>query len=191
MKKLTTISILIAIGVVLQYVDNILSLGLITGGKIGLANIVNIIAINMFCLNKNFANAKFNDSYSLFVIRYSFGIVYSIALSRALLGGLIGAGVLSAAYSICGSLLAVSVMLAVRPNRNLSYIGIGILGASSNNLGQILFACLLLKSYSPFAYFPYLLLLSAFTGAAVGYIGQLLSVRLFRTQMPQMLRTAD
>jgi len=148
-RKIIAISILIAIGVILQYVDSII------GGRIGIANIVNIVALNVF----------------------SPLIVFFIAISRALIGGLVGGGVMSAMYSICGSLFAVSIMLSFKPSDKISYIGIGILGATAHNLGQIILACALLKSYTPFAYFSYLLVISAITGAIVGYLGEVLYKR--------------
>ena len=143
-KKIATISMLIAIGVVLQYIDSLI------GGKIGIANIVNIIAIPIF----------------------SPMIVFFIAISRALLGGLLGGGFMSAMYSVCGSILAVSVMLVCKPNKKLSFVGIGMLGAVAHNIGQITLACTLSGSFAPLAYLPYYLLLSAFSGGAIGYLGE-------------------
>lgn len=148
-KKLVLTALFIAAGVVLQIIEQMLPIfQSVPGGKLGLANVVAIAGI------------------LIFGCRY--GI--AIAVSRALLGCLLFGGISALPYSLCGALLSSVVMscFILSKQKQLSLFGIGVIGACIHNIVQILIASLLLKNVYLWAYLPLLLLLSIFSGGAVG-----------------------
>ncbi|GHV18725.1 heptaprenyl diphosphate synthase [Clostridia bacterium] len=151
--KVAKIAIFVALGVVLQIADSAILLPInIPGGKLGLANIINI--------------------YSL--ISFSPAISLSIAIIRAIIGGLLFGGIMSAMYSMIGAVLSMLVMIVLYKKfyGKLSFIGIGILGAATHNLGQVTLAAILLGSGAVYAYLPVLLIIGTISGSLVGYIGE-------------------
>jgi len=75
-------------------------------------------------------------------------------------------------YSLSGSLLSLAVMLAlIRIFReNIRPLGVSVAGAVFHNIGQVLVACLLIRSLVVLLYLPMLLLVGIGTGAAVGIL---------------------
>ena len=55
-----------------------------------------------------------------------------------------------------------------------SPLGVSITGAVFHNLGQLGVACLVLNSFAPLVYLPYLILLGAVTGTFIGMIGKII-----------------
>ena len=118
----------------------------IPGVKLGLANIVTLIALYLM-------GAK--NALIILVL-------------RCLLGSMFGGGVTSLLFSLTGGLLAMTVMRIAVNAPFLSIYGVSILGAAAHNIGQILAAMLLMHSVYIAAYLPYLLIVALATGTATG-----------------------
>lgn len=148
-KKLVLTALFIAAGIVLQIIEQSLPIfQAIPGGKLGLANVAAIAGILMF-----------GGGYGI-----------TIAVIRASLGCLLFGGVSALPYSLCGALLSSAVMscFICSKQKQLSLIGIGVVGACVHNIAQMLVSSLLLKNVYLWTYLPNMLLLSIFSGGAVG-----------------------
>ena len=148
-KALAWCAVMLALALALSYVERWIPLQLIVplpGIKLGLANIVMLLALQ------------------LFHTRYA----YWILVPRCVLSAAFGGGLTGLAFSLCGGLLAVTVMAVCKRVRLFSVYGISVLGAAAHSIGQILAAMLLMRSVYIGAYLPYLLMVSTVTGLLTG-----------------------
>ena len=157
--RLTQIAMLVAVAAALQVLERFLPLEALIplpGIKLGLANIVTMFAL--FHLNW----------------RSSLAIV----VARCLLGALLGGGITGLAFSLVGSLLALFVMMAIKPGygRLFSLFGVSVGGAAAHNLGQVLVAMTILGDRAILAYLPVLMV----TGVATGILTAAVSIPFFR-----------
>lgn len=142
-------AILIALALALSYTERFIPLQLLIplpGVKLGLANIVTLIALYLL----GWKNA------------------FVILLSRCALGALFGGGITGLMLSLAGGILSMSVMALCKKMPLFSVYGVSILGAAAHNVGQIMAAMVLMDSIYVFGYLPYLLVVALFTGTATG-----------------------
>lgn len=150
-KKIAVCAIFTALALGLSYVERFIPINLVIqlpGVKLGLANIVTLLAI-YFLGNQ-----------------YAAGIL----VARCTLGSLFGGGLTALAFSLTGGLLALAVMLAARRIKGISIFGVSVLGAAAHNIGQIAAASAVLGSLYVVAYLPFLLIVSVVTGMLTGAI---------------------
>lgn len=150
-RRIALCSVMIALALALSYTERFLPLQWIVplpGVKLGLANIVTLIALYLL-------NAKY---------------AFLILIPRCVLGALFGGGITGLLFSLCGGILAMAVMSAAKRLPVFSVYGVSILGAAAHNVGQILAAMALMQSVYVGAYLPYLLIVSLFTGFLTGGI---------------------
>ncbi len=148
-RKILLAGIFCAAATVLGIFENSLPvLNTIPGGKIGLANAV--------CM----------------LVLYIYGAKYAFAVSvvRAFLVSFILGGANVLPYSLSGAALSMAIMACFYRNKNLSPVGICILGAFFNNTAQILTACIMLGNTAPLYCFTYLAPVSLICGGAVGIL---------------------
>ena len=134
---------LLCLAIVLSFVEGMIPPlpALPPGVKLGLSNIVVI-----YCLF--FLNGK--SACGVAVLKSLF-----VLLTRGVSAGFL---------SLCGGLLSVVVMaIAIRPQK-LSYLILSIMGAESQNNGQIVAASLLFKSATVFYYLPVLIVSGVLMG---------------------------
>ena len=147
--QLTICALLISMALVLSYMERFFPLQMfipLPGIKLGLANIVTVMALYFFGEKHSFA----------------------ILILRCVLGSVFGGGISGLAFSLTGGLLAMTTMSVIRRLGLFSVYGVSILGAASHNIGQILVAMFLMNSVYVAGYLPYLLAVSVFTGMATG-----------------------
>ncbi len=153
-KKITRLSMLLSISVVLGLIESIIPFfnGLVPGIKLGLANIVII--------------------YTLY--KYSFKDSLYLSILRVFLIGILRTGLFSVTFffSLTGALLSLIMMYVVKKNTNLSVVGVSIIGAISHSIGQIIIAILFLSNINIIYYLPILLVSSIITGILVGIISK-------------------
>ena len=138
-----------ALALALSYAERWIPLQLVIplpGIKLGLANIVMLLALQ------------------LFHIRYA----YWILIPRCILGAAFGGGITGLVFSVCGGLLAVTVMAFLKRVKLFSVYGVSVLGAAAHSIGQVLAAMVLMHSAYIGAYLPYLLVASTVTGLLTG-----------------------
>ena len=148
-KRLTLCAILIALAMALSYTERFIPLQLVIplpGIKLGLANIVTVMALYFF-----------GEKHA-----------FTILIIRCVLGSVFGGGISGLAFSLTGGLLAMTTMSIVRRMGLFSVYGVSVLGAAAHNIGQILVAMFLMNSVYVAGYLPYLLAVSVFTGMATG-----------------------
>ena len=150
--RLTLCALLIALALALSYTERFIPLQMVIplpGVKLGLANIVTLIALY------------------LLGSRYAFAIL----IPRCIFGAVFGGGITGLLFSLTGGILAMGVMALCRKLKIFSVYGVSILGAAAHNVGQILAAMVLMHSVYIGAYLPYLLIVALFTGFATGAAG--------------------
>lgn len=148
-KRLTLCAILIALAMALSYTERFIPLQMIVplpGVKLGLANIVTLIALYLMGPKAAFA----------------------ILIPRCIFGAVFGGGITGLMFSLTGGILAMLTMTLAKKVPVFSIYGVSILGAAAHNVGQILAAMVLMNSSYIGAYLSYLLVVALFTGFATG-----------------------
>ncbi len=151
-KRLTRLSMLLALSIVLNIIENLVPLfnGTIPGVKLGLANIV-----------------------ILFVLyEYGFKDAIFISLVRVFLVSILNTGLFSVAFflSLSGAILSIIVMGLIKRFTKLSIVGVSILGSLAHSLGQIIMVAFFLNSLSAFNYLPIIIMFAVPTGILTGTI---------------------
>ena len=147
--QLTLCALLIAVALVLSYMERFFPLQMIIplpGIKLGLANIVTVMAL--YYMGEKSA--------------------FTILILRCVLGAVFGGGISGLAFSLTGGLFAMTTMSLSKRLGCFSVYGVSILGAAAHNIGQICVAMFLMGSVYVVGYLPYLLAVSVFTGMATG-----------------------
>ena len=159
-RKIGLMAVFVAIGLVLQYVENQILITPVPGGKLGLSNIVTIINIFVF----GGRNALL------------------IAVLRSFLGTIVMGGVISAIYSVSGAVFSTVAMWLIKKYfyPRVSLVGISIAGASVHNITQLFVAAVTYKSIYVFSYLPLLLIIALLSGTATGYCARLFTNRVFK-----------
>ncbi|GFK23331.1 Gx transporter family protein [Tetragenococcus halophilus] len=150
LRKIIFISLLIAQGVVLGLIENMIPypFAFAPGAKIGLANLITIISL--FTMSKK-------DSFLLVCLRL---------ILTTLLGGTLSTFL----YSMSGAMLSYFGMLLVKKigPKYVSIIGISATGGFMHNVGQLLTASFIAQTWSVLLYLPILSFLGILSGIAIG-----------------------
>lgn len=152
-RKLTTLAMFISASLVLHVVEGMLPVPFtVPGIKLGLANIVSLIAIMFFNLRE----------------------VLLIVVLRCLLGSLFGGSISSFLFSVTGGTLSAVLMWTVykKSGKYFSIIGISTMGAVLHNIGQLLVASLIIEDFRIYYYLPVLMISSVATGVFIGVVCQ-------------------
>lgn len=150
-KYIPLCGVFIALALALSYTERFLPLQLLVplpGVKLGLANIVTLLALY------------------LFPVKYAFLIL----IPRCILGAVFGGGITGLLFSLWGGMLALCAMALGKKVPLFSIFGVSVLGAAAHNVGQILAAMVLMRSCYIGAYLPWLLLAGIFTGLLTGLL---------------------
>ncbi|MDU5335190.1 Gx transporter family protein [Enterococcus sp.] len=155
-QKLIYIALLVAQGVILGLIENTIPspFAFAPGAKLGLANLITIVAI--FTMPK----------------KESFTLIWMRLLLTTLLGGTVSTFL----YSMSGSMLSYFGMLLVKslgPKR-VSIIGISATGGFLHNVGQLLVASWIAQSWTVMLYLPVMSILGILAGIVIGIAGNYL-----------------
>ena len=150
--RLTLLSICLALSLMLFFIELRLPLVMaVPGFKLGLANIVTVAALRLF---------RAREALLLLVLRIVLGAAFAGSLPAL-------------SFSLAGGLLALSVgVLLLRAVPRVPLTLLGIAGALSHNVGQLLAAAFWLGTLDVFYYAPVLFALALVTGAATGFLAQ-------------------
>lgn len=148
LRRLPQLSMLTAAALLIYAVESMLPTLLpIPGIKLGLANVVTLIALR----------------------RYGARDAFLILLSRILLSCFFFGQLLSLLYSLCGGLSCMLVMIPVNALLGGKRIYLtGIMGAIAHNAGQLLVAFLITLVPGVLVYSPYLMISAVITGLFTG-----------------------
>lgn len=151
LRKLIYVSLMVSIGLILSIVESMLPIPIsIPGFKLGISNIVGLIML-----------LKYGYKEGLYVIILK-GILFALATGNFM----------ALPYSLSGGILSISIMYISNKHmsRIFSLVGVSILGAVAHNLGQILIGMVIIENWRIISYFPYMAILSIFSGSFIGIL---------------------
>ena len=138
-----------ALALIFSYVETLIPINFgIPGVKLGIANLVIVIALYKMKLTE----------------------VYLLSVVRVLLSGLIFGNYFSIIYSLAGGLLSLTVMALLKKSKGFSVMGISVAGGVFHNVGQLIVAMLVVETFSVGYYFPVLLVAGLITGLVIGIV---------------------
>ena len=152
-KKMTTITMLIAISIIFHMVESMIPVPVpIPGFRLGLANIVGLIALYLF------------DAKTMFTIN-----VMRVVLASLLRGIIFGTGFW---LSITGVLLNSFVCVIAKQKSHVSIYGVSVAGSVFHSIGQVLAVTFIYQQFFMQAILPILTLLAIPTGLFVALMAQ-------------------
>lgn len=148
-KRLAISSMFAALALIFSYVEAIIPFSVgIPGVKLGIANLVIIIAL----YEMNF--------------RYAF----TINVIRIFVAGLLFNGVFGALYSLAGGIVSIIVMWGLKRTGLFSMVGVSMAGGVAHNLGQLLIASFIVSNLKMFLFFPVLMFSGIISGILIGIV---------------------
>lgn len=155
--KVAYFGVFTALALIFSYVETLIPIQFgIPGVKLGLANLVIVLAL------------------------YKMGAreAYLLSVVRVLLSGFLFGNYFSILYSLAGGLLSLSVMVLVKRSDGFSVMGVSIAGGVFHNVGQLLVAMLVVETFSVIYYVPVLLIAGMLTGLLIGIVANEMLKRL-------------
>ncbi len=156
-KKISSSAALTSLALIFSYIEFLIPFSFgNTGIKLGLANVVILVAL------------------------YTLGTsqAFLINVLRVLLSGLLFGNMFAVVYSFAGALTSFLTMMLLKKTERFSILGVSMAGGVAHNLGQIVIAALLIESTKIFYYFPVLLFSGMATGILIGVVAYLLCNRI-------------
>lgn len=136
-----------ALALIFSYVESLIPIQLgIPGVKLGLANLIIVIALYKMRLSE----------------------VFLLSIVRILLSGFLFGNYFSILYSLAGGLLSLAVMALLKKTGDFSVMGISMAGGVFHNVGQLVVAMLVVETFSVGYYLPVLLVAGLVTGFLIG-----------------------
>ena len=136
-RKIATIGMLTALAMVLGFVETLIPINLgIPGMKLGLANLIVIIAFYLFDIKT--------------------GVI--VSLLRIVLIAMTFGNISMMFYSISGATLSLLCMILAKQIKGFSMVGISIVGGIMHNVGQIICAAFVVRTNGVFTYLPVLMI---------------------------------
>ena len=146
-----------ALALIFSYVETLIPINFgIPGVKLGLANLIIVVALYRLPLQE----------------------VYLLSIVRILLSGFIFGNYFSILYSLAGGLLSLSVMALLKRRNSFSVMGISVAGGVFHNVGQMTVAMLVVETFSVAYYFPVLMIAGLVTGLLIGVLSNEMLKRL-------------
>ena len=138
-----------ALALIFSYVESLIPIQLgIPGVKLGLANLIIVIALYKMRLSE----------------------VFLLSIVRILLSGFLFGNYFSILYSLAGGLLSLAVMALLKKTGDFSVMGISMAGGVSHNVGQLIGAGIIISSSLSLYYAPVMLVLGLVMGALTAMI---------------------
>mgnify|MGYP001624193539 FL=1 len=151
-----------ALALIFSYVETLIPFQIgIPGVKLGLANLVIVVALYKLSLKET----------------------YLLSIVRVLLSGFLFGNYFSIIYSLAGGLLSLTVMAALMRFGGFSVMGVSLAGGVFHNIGQLLIAMVVVETYSVMYYLPVLLVAGMITGFVIGLVSNEMLKRLVNIQM--------
>jgi heptaprenyl diphosphate synthase len=146
-KKIATCAMLTALAMIFGYIETIIPINIgISGVKLGLANIVIVIALYMLPICQ----------------------VYCIQIARIVLISFMFGNMSTMLYSLAGGLLSLSIMAILKRANLFSLTAISIAGGVAHNIGQLIVAVIIVKNLNIVYYAPILMFSGLITGCVIG-----------------------
>ena len=158
-KKIAYYGLFIALAFIFSYIESLFPIPFpVPGIKLGLANLVVIIAI------------------------YGIGVKEAFVLSmvRILLVGFTFRDPSTLIFSFAGGILSWLVMVIFMKLKLFSMVGVSIIGGIAHNIGQIIVAIIYVNNTSLIYYLPFLMIAGVVSGTLIGILGALILQRLIK-----------
>mgnify|MGYP002554665355 FL=1 len=138
-----------ALALIFSYIETLVPISFgIPGVKLGLANLIIVIALYKIPLRE----------------------VYVLSIVRVLLSGVLFGNYFSIAYSLAGGLLSLTVMALLKKAGGFSVFGICIADGVCHNIGQLVVAMIVVETFAMSYYMPVLLVAGLITGFLIGVV---------------------
>jgi heptaprenyl diphosphate synthase len=161
-KQMVTMSVIIAVAMILSYVESLIPVFIpIPGVKLGLSNIATVFAL------------------------FSLGAPAAVMVSiiRVLLSCLLFGNVSTLIYSLFGAVLSLLFMFLARRFNLFSTVGVSVIGGVFHNVGQIIAAIIMIENVGLAYYLPPLILSGVVTGALIGFIAGILIEKMKKSKI--------
>jgi heptaprenyl diphosphate synthase len=138
-----------ALALIFSHVETLIPIHIgIPGVKLGLANLVVVIAL------------------------YRIGVkeAYVLSIVRVILAGFLFGNLFAILYSLAGGLLSLTVMAFFKKTDKFSVLGVSMAGGVFHNIGQLIMATIVLESLSITYYLPVLMISGIVTGLLIGIV---------------------
>jgi heptaprenyl diphosphate synthase len=148
-KQLVTLSALIAVAMILSYIESMIpAFVAVPGVKMGLSNIATVFAL------------------------YALGWQYAICVSvvRVFLSALLFGNFVSLIYSLSGAALALALMILLKKLDRFSSVGVSVAGGVGHNAGQIIAACIVMENAAISLYIIPLIISGTLSGIVIGLV---------------------
>ncbi len=154
-KRVSILGMLVALAMILSFVETLIPIVFLPGMKLGLANLVVIVVLYLYGVQA----AVIVSFVRIFLVAATFGNMSTML------------------YSIAGASLSLFSMILAKQAGAFSMTGISILGGITHNFGQILFAAYVSKTSGLFSYFPLLCIAGVVSGFFIGLLGAMVIQR--------------
>lgn len=147
------VALMASLALIFSYVEAIIPYNPgIPGIKLGIANIVTVIAL----------------------YKFSWKEAACVSVIRIVIAGLLFNGVFGMFYSLAGAVLSLIGMIILKKTGLFSVTGVSMAAGVLHNLGQLLVAAALIEDLRIFFYFPVLLFSGIAAGILVGIASQMI-----------------
>ncbi len=148
-KRVAYAAVLATLALMFSYVETMIPLSVsMPGVKLGIANLVILIAL--YILD----------------VRYAF----AINAVRILVSGLLFSGVFGMLYSMAGGIISLFVMWLLKKTNLFSVVGVSMAGGVFHNIGQLLIASAIVSDIRMFIYLPILMFSGLASGIVIGIL---------------------
>ena len=158
-RRVALYGLLLALAMVFSYVETLIPIYLgAPGVKLGLANLLTVTGL------------------------YTIGVrgTVQVNLARIVLAGWAFGNMFSIIYSLAGAALSLLLMLLCKKIGGFGIIGVSVIGGVGHNIGQLLIAAFVVKTFAVFTYLPVLLVAGTIAGALIGLLGGIVVERIRR-----------
>ena len=154
--RIAVYGLCIALAFILSYLESLIPVFFVPGMKIGLTNLVVLIALYYLGGKAAF----FINCVRIILVAFTFGNLQSLC------------------YSAAGGLLSYLVMLGLKQTKKFAMVTVSVAGSVFHNVGQIVVAMLMVESTSVVWYFAVLTISGVISGGIVGILGGMVLNRL-------------
>ena len=160
-KRAAYCAMLTALAMIFGYVEALIPFNFgIPGVKLGLANLVIVVALYMLPAHQ----------------------VFFIQLARIVVVSFLFGNLSMMIYSLAGGLLSFLVMCLLKKAGGFSVIGVSIAGGVTHNIGQLIVAMLVVQNMKIAYYASVLMIAGLITGGLIGMLAQRIQLHINQNQ---------
>ena len=136
-----------ALALIFSYIETLIPVNFgIYGVKLGLANLIIVVAL----------------------YKIGIGEAFLLSVVRVVLSGFLFGNYFSIIYSLAGGMLSLAVMSLLKRSGGFSVMGVSLAGGVFHNIGQLIVAMLVVETFSVIYYVPVLLTAGMLAGLVIG-----------------------